>query len=647
MTNKSKTVWEILESNAKFMEVYNKYNQSIGNSLSRLGHQKHDVQGRERELETLTGILERPITPVAVLIGEAGSGKSALVEEFVKQVDEGRLESVKGRRYFVVSLRIGNLKALGTDKLQSAITGMLNNLHKLEKLAQKCTGDPKVRICLFIDEMHMLVTIFGPGTKIGGDLMKDVLARSPISVITATTRREFDATVAVDAPFKERFKEIEIQQLPKPIIMEICKNWWATQAKGYEPLPEIIYDKIIDANAIYRSSSAEPRKTLDILEDLVSLKRRKPGMPITTRSVDKIFKDRFGINLAINFDADEIFEKVRQRVKGQGLALYELQKALKTVAFGLDPDPNKPIMTLLLSGSTGSGKTETTKALEEALYPGQHMLVNINMPDYKNPNLEPEFRKRLGEIVRHQPNSIILLDEFEKASEVLMDSMLAILDEGRVNFEVTNREGQAELHSQSLRNTIIIATTNAGHQVFQNFAQFAQNNDAYAVDSTSKAEYEQLRKSLENFLKADGYRPEMLGRFNRIIPYRSLSENVLVKIAESGVQKMIQKFKDVKGINLHLRVPSGQWPVEDGSFVESSDIAAFVATIRAKSDDSTAGGARAIKRELESSVKDTLIDEVMKYPNTTDFEIYVSHDSRLYDKGASSTEGGIVVNALN
>lgn len=642
--NQSKNVWERLQANPTFMTAFNKYNQSIGEALTILKTQKHDIQGRKKEAEMLSGILERPLTPVAILVGPAGVGKTALVEDFTKKINEGRLQTVNNRKYFTVALRIGYLKALGTDKLQAAITGLLDQLFKLEHLAQTVLNDKNVKIILFIDEVHMLVTIFGPGTKIGGDLMKDVLARSPIRVITATTRREYDATIAVDEPFKERFKEVEMNELPKPVVMTILKNWWQSHASFLNQPDDLIFEKIIDANAAYRASQAEPRKSLDILEDLVSYEIRNKRK-VTPQIVDKIFRDRFAIELSFDFNADTVFENVKNRVKGQQIALYELKRGLRSVSYQVEPQSNRPLMTLLLTGPTGVGKTETTKAIAEVLYPGEDVLVNINMPDYKELSMEPAFRKRLGEIVRHNPRAIVLLDEFEKANPSLLDALLAILDEGIVNFEVTNREGQQETHKQSLRNTIIIATTNAGSEIFQDFAKFSQNNDGYALDNKAKVEYEQLKKSLENHLKSIGFKPEMLGRFNRIIPYRGLTQNILVNIAESSLEKLASHFLKTKGIVLRFPVKQ-DWPTDVG-YVYSSDVANYIATIRVKSDDPSSGGARGVRRAIESNVRDEIIEYILDHQDSTVFDVTVSKDSRLYDIGAQHSKGGIIINARN
>lgn len=963
MTQPYVSVWKRLEKQPRFMNAFNNYNSMCGNAFVRLKEQKHDIQGRDKESAMLVRIMERPLTPIASLIGPAGVGKSALVEDFVKRVGRGEIQSLPGREYFVVSLRIGNLKTLGNDKLQAVMSNMLDEMSKLEKIAQEVLQNKKIRLILFIDEFHMLVTIFGPGTKIGGDLMKDVLARASVKVITATTRKEFDSTIAVDEPFKERFKEIELNELPTHVVLDICKNWWQSNVPKL-PMPnDQLIMKVLNANKAFRAQQAEPRKSLDIMEDLVA-SMLVTQRPVTEDVIDEIFKDRFHINLNLDFDADGIFANVKKRVKGQALALYELQRALRAVAFQLDKNPNKPIMTLLLTGSTGTGKsllnsilipspisetgyirmgdikvgdyvydrkgrptkvlgvfpqgprevfeikftdgrkiladgehlfsyytakqklkydnnqykngvpnfktnsvnellelgvttqeangqskvkfylpmneavertpkefnlqpyelgtllsdsyfdndklseipelincdshdkfipndyklgsieqrwnlikglfdadgniandksfdvtyasiseklisdiqevlwslgvmstivddneqsgytlqiksqsnekyrffslprkleicdlaekqdahkkrikkfnfvgiesitklstkedmtcilvdnnehlflagrehivthnTETTKAICETLYPGENVLQNFNMPDYKLESAEPAFRKKLGETVRHQPNSVILLDEFEKGSDAIKDSMLAILDEGIVNFEVENREGQVEIHKVSLRNTIVIATTNAGHEVFQNMAEFAQDNDGFSLSNTAKSQYEQLRNSLNNHLKMVGFKPEMLGRFDRIIPYRNLTENVMIEICDAIIDNYFDKLLKLKGIKIE-RVPKVE-AVINNKRVLVNDLSAFITKIRAHSEDSTAGGARELKRAIKNDIEDPIIDAVLDNPGKKHFRVYVSKQSRLFDPGASDTKGGIVIDVLD
>ena len=289
--------------------------------------------------------------------------------------------------------------------------------------------------------------------------------------------------------------------------------------------------------------------------------------------------------------------------------------------------------------------TETTKAICETLYPGENVLQNFNMPDYKLESAEPAFRKKLGETVRHQPNSVILLDEFEKGSDAIKDSMLAILDEGIVNFEVENREGQVEIHKVSLRNTIVIATTNAGHEVFQNMAEFAQDNDGFSLSNTAKSQYEQLRNSLNNHLKMVGFKPEMLGRFDRIIPYRNLTENVMIEICDAIIDNYFDKLLKLKGIKIE-RAPKVEAVINNKRELVN-DLSAFITKIRARSEDSTAGGARQLKRAIKTDIEDPIIDTVLDNPGKKHFRVYVSKQSRLFDPGASDTKGGIVIDVLD
>ena len=192
------------------------------------------------------------------------------MEEFGKQLNSGKFETHTEYKYLLVALRLGTLASLGHNELQSRLSTLFDDVGKLETKAQDVLGDENIRLVLFMDEVHMLVTIFGPGTKVGGDVMKDVLARSPIRVIAATTRREYDSTIAVDKPLSERFKQIEMQELPGEIVEKIIANWWEKVAPDLDPVDLNLVRKVIEANAMYRSDSAEPRKSLDIMEDLVS-----------------------------------------------------------------------------------------------------------------------------------------------------------------------------------------------------------------------------------------------------------------------------------------------------------------------------------------------------------------------------------------
>lgn len=645
------SLWEKLSDTTTragqtFMPKYNALNEKLGHALGQLREQPQDIQGRDKEIALLHAVLERPKTPVALLLGQAGVGKTALVEEYAKQLNSGNYDTHVGYKYLLVTLRLGTLASLGKDKLQTQLSTLLDDLHHLEGVAQVALNDPKIRLVLFMDEMHMLVTIFGAGTKVGGDVMKDALARSPIRVITATTRREYDTTIAVDKPLSERFKQIEMHELPPDVVVEIIKDWWAKVAPDCPPVDEAVIRKIIDANAMYRSDSAEPRKSLDIMEDLVSYCRRT-GEKAGEEQVNEIFMRRYSISLKFDVDADAVYEEIASRIYGQPHALAVLKRLLRAMVFQLDATSNRPMATALFTGPTGVGKTETAKAIADSLYPGQPVLLNLNMPDYSTIADDARFRKNLGEFVRHTPNAVVLLDEVEKCVDTVKNSLLSILDEGVVHFDTVNREGMVETNFVSLRNTIVIATTNAGSGVFDDDAKFSQREvmSYGANEDVEAAEVDQLMSALRVNLIANGWKPELLGRFSRIIPYRSLSSDIIVQIAENGLRSLFKKFYLQRGITIEMDEPK-QW-AEDTWNQYTTDVALYVGLVKNRATDSKAGGARAVKREIESSVTDAIVDAVMDNPECKHFHIGVSRDNEIYSPGAMRTKGGIVVNAVN
>lgn len=641
--------WDDAMQHTHIKKAFDSLNKSTAKSLELLDSNTHPIEGRDEEIKMLYALLERPITPVAALLGQAGVGKTALVKELVRQVNNQELSSSLGVEYLVMSLRLGSLSSLPSNLLQATLSSLLFNIHAIEKLINAVYQTDNIRIILFIDEVHMLVTIFGPGTKIGGDVLKDVLTETPIRVIAATTRKEYDSTIAVDQPLAERFKAIEMQELDTQIVKRICKTWWSSVASDCPALSDEIIDRVLIANKMYRSSSAEPRKSLDILEDFVSYCRRT-SLPITNDVVNDIFETRFEINLEFDVDPDEVYHAITDRVKGQPYAMYQWRRLLRSMTFDLDPSSGRPIFTALLTGPTGVGKTETCKALESALYPGKPVLLYLNMPDFNRSSDEARFRRRIGEFVRHVPSAIILMDEFEKAHVDTRDSMLSILDEGVVNFDVENREGRVEVHSISLRNTIVIATTNAGHEVFQNDAKFSSgmsdvDADELHNDEAARSEIETLEKALRSDLIANNFRPEMLNRFDRIIPYRALTNKTFITIAERQIESIKEQFKVLYDIEIVTNPPQ-QWGKHMHS-AYATDLAAYITFIKAQAHDTSSGGARSIIREVKTHVYDTIVNALFENKGAKKLKVEVTKNSRLYEYGQSQSAGGVIAYAID
>lgn len=614
---------------AAWMRDFQTYDDSLAGAIGRIRTQPQDIRGRERELDLLRGILERPVTKIALLLGAAGVGKTALVEEFVKRANAGHISGdMIDVAYLPMSLNLGQLSTLPRNELQGALSTLFERLAGFERSAQEALSDGRVRVLLFIDEIHAVVTIFGEGTKIGGDVMKASLARSAIRVVGATTRREYDSTIAVDEPLAQRFKVIELNELSPDVVREVALDWWGKVAPDCPPLSDDVIDLVIRSNRDYRPAEAEPRKTLDILEDMVAVCRRY-GRAATRADVVRDFSDRLNIHVDSDFDAGAVYESVRSGVIGQPWALNRLRLGLYGVKFRERANANQPILTLLMTGPTGVGKTETTKRIAAGLWPGQAVLFPVNMTDYATAATEPAFRKVVGERVRHVPNSVVLLDEIDKADGSVLNAFLSILDEGMVYFDVENREGRMERHSASLRDAVVVATTNAGAQVFEDDAKYGrkESRDSRQVDDSELTDAEVsevngLMTTLRENLIANGFRPELLGRFDMILPYRALTEKASRAIIRGKIERMTQEFRDRNGIELVLSDPVRWHPRQFGGV--DRDLVLFVAYKRAMIRDSNSGGARALDREITQNVFDVIVSAVaIEHPGYRRYRVSV------------------------
>ena len=621
----------------------------MGGSLESMYDEGIELLGREEELYTLTILMNRRKTRTALLLGDAGTGKTALAEEWHQR------QVAKGENIYMYSLNIGMLgsgNSAGRDEkslMISRLETMVDRLGNFEKFIQQF--EPDAQLVLFIDEVHKVVSTFGAGDKVGGDTLKRSLGRGGIRIIAATTRLEYDQYIASDGPLARRFKNLELTELSFEHNVSILKSWNKSYYPDDEQLdPELneeanaVYEHIVRSNKLYRETQAEPSASLDVLETVMSYRVTDPDQfPFNISLANKAFREMYDIELDFSANYDQIFSTLENRVKGQPMMLWSLDRVIKRMMYPLEPS-SRPRATMLMVGSSGTGKTETVKSLAEGMYGDETNIINISMTDYSEEGSGTSFRTRLGTAIFHQPSSIILFDELEKASTEVQLLLLPILDEGVVTYPVVSRDGSRTDRQVSLRNTIVVATSNAGADLFADQAKYARR----PISSGNVNEYgEELethwRKSeaqLHEALQHEGFRPELLGRFrDGIIPYAALPTEVSIEIVEAQIAKMIQLFEEI--YNVEIQLPPRRNYAKYGYDYDIDGITGYVVITRRNESDSNDGGARRLLRTIDQDVRGAITNAIADNPGTTSFALKTNGKNVFESEGESPDAGRI------
>lgn len=628
-------------------EFFVKLNKELGGALESLPEQPHEVVGRVTEMHDLELLLERPRTPIALILGEAGTGKTALVESYMKKMRK------QGKKIYLFSLSIGALASDGLELLQKRMEQLMPNLKSYQDALRQ--EEPGAEVVLFIDEVHTVISIFGKGSKVGGDLLKRSLARKYVKVITATTRVEYDTYIATDEPLDRRFKPLELNEVNFEQTVLILRNWLDTYADTASDVAEKISSQVSDellsevvrANKLYREHLAEPAKSIDILESMIA-KHKVDKVPFDHSMVADIFSHQYNINLDTIANIENIENELVNSIIGQPLAVYNVTMMIRRMIAGIDrlKNKNQAKATMLYTGSTGVGKTEMAKAIARSLYNDESKLFIINMPDFKTIESEALFRRKLGNHIKHDPSAIVLFDEFEKAGTDTLDAMLSILDEGRVSFTEKSWDDRVIYETVSLRNAIIIATTNAGANMFDDTNRYGQiskisnqeNLNEYTDDL--RREWKKKSNEINQALIGEKIKPEILGRFNRIIPFLPLSEATMLEIAHKELMKTKKILEQGLGITLRTK-PKEEWHY--GTNFYADELSMFLVFDNASQEDSKSGGARAIKNLVETEFEEAVITALIEYPDVKSFDVTLNDKAGFLRDSNTTGEGEIVV----
>lgn len=557
------------------------------------------VIGRNKEIQEACEILARRTKNNPVLVGDAGVGKTAVVEGLAQAIVNGDVPAaIKNKE--IISIDISGLEA-GTQYRGSFEENIQNLVNEVKEAGN---------IILFFDEIHQILgagsTGDGQGSKGLADILKPALSRGELTVIGATTQDEYRNTILKNAALARRFNEVKVNApsaedtfkilqgirdlyekhhnviLPDDVLKAAVD--FSVQYIPQRSLPDKAIDlvdvtaahlaaqhPVTDVNAVEREIEEEKAKQeaaaakedyeaalnakvrIEKLEKKIANHAEDHKVTATVNDVAESVERMTGIPVSQMGATDierlkDMGNRLQTKVIGQDKAVEAVARAIRRNRAGFD-EGNRPIGSFLFVGPTGVGKTELAKQLALDMFGTKDAIIRLDMSEYSDRTAVSKLigttagyvgyddnSNTLTERVRRNPYSIVLLDEIEKADPQVITLLLQVLDDGRLT------DGQG--NTVNFKNTVIIATSNAGF--------------GYEANLTEDADKPELMDRLKPY-----FRPEFLNRFNAVIEFSHLSKEDLSKIVDLMLVE-VNKTLSKKDIDLAVSEAAKEYMTEEG-----------------------------------------------------------------------------------
>jgi len=493
------------------------------------------VFGRSREIETIIDILGRKNSNNPMIIGPAGSGKTAIVEAVALRQKDGLLPGIE-----IWELRLSSLIG-GTEyrgSLEKRISELLDFVNK-----------NKERIIVFIDEIHLLCS---SGNDTVANMLKPALSRGNFPLIGATTTDEFNKFIAKDPAMERRFSIVKVEEPKNEELLTIVMNA-AKTLENYHKVTfggENFIKAAITLSDRYISGKSQPDKVLSLLDTLGSIMKRERRTSADTGDLVFLVSNQTGIppeNLLIDTAkiVNTLPEVLDSSIVGQKSAKERISRIFAR-KFSNKP-VGKPLASMIFAGPTGTGKTETAKKLASFLFGSPDRMVVFDMSEFQEPHsvskligAPPGYSGhdeggKLTEAFRREPYQLLLLDEIEKADPKVLTVFLQILEEGRI----TDTRGFTADMSES----IVIMTTNLGAELFS-----AGRVGFGEADSSARAA--EIINKIEGFLS-----PELVNRVDDIVLFKPFTQEDFVKLAGVAFNETLKKVNTMENCSLSIEDP--------------------------------------------------------------------------------------------
>jgi negative regulator of genetic competence ClpC/MecB len=515
--------------------------------LAANGKLNHAI-GRDKEVKRVLQILARSTKNNPVLVGEPGTGKTAIAEEMAIRLLNGQ-----------VPPDLAELKLYSLDF--SSIKSLPDAVGVMKSILEEATNDPS--LVLFIDEIHMLISTCNCSDNDIANLLKPAMARGEIKIFGATTLDEY-RRIERDPAFERRFQKVIVDEPDIESAIEILKGAKAKyEAYHNVSISDEVCESAVNLSARYITNRRLPDKAIDLIDEAAANLRIEGGQrrEMVVNDIMKVVTAWTGIPVD-DMDANDterlqnIEQELYASVVGQNKAVKAVSDAIRRSRMGLG-DADRPIGSFLFLGTTGTGKTELCKAIAKFLFKDPNQMVRIDMSEYQQEHsahrlfgsppgyVGYEQGGQLTEAVHRKPFSVVLFDEIEKAHHKIYETLLQVLDDGRM----TDGQGQ----TVDFKNTIIVMTSNMGQQNILKTLCGRQASDEEIKRCTDDV-MQQLRQRVA---------PEFINRIDNIVMFMPLSKDDVAKIAEINLKKEQKKLQD-KNISIIIEQPVVRFIVEHG-----------------------------------------------------------------------------------
>ena len=547
---------------------------------------------KDDAIEALFATYEDPVVSNAILLAPPGTGKTTLMKGLAYQ-DKKHIYLEAELSEMITGLRDNAEMGLVVKNLFNEIAEFGKEYH--------------VKIVIFVDEFHQLIDY----SPVVAEAFKPVLAESGrrgLRLVVATTYEEFRRNIMPNQALTERLQRVSLPQPRYEDVMNALDSLAKEEKISVDRRMRELFDTIYNVTEQYMPAANQPRKSVLTFSRMIGYHRahkRKFGYDLLAYTL------RTGQNIEIDMrvDLSGMEEYMRANIFDQDEAVNSFTDSVAMSVMKMNED-DKPRGSWLLLGPTGVGKTELVKQAADYLFNDPNAFVRFDMTEYVNTDSVDRFRQLVTARLWEYPFSILLFDEIEKANGNVVRLLMQILDDGRlvdVNDRVVN-----------FSNAYIFGTSNLGSEIFESASQYGSKSRSYERN---------VKKSITETSKDGGFPPELVNRFDTIVPFNPLSRETMIKLLYAKARKLLNKFYKQHGVKVII-----------GPRVLDQYLGHDILD-----DDTEAGAGRQVNRVLRDYITKPVSTYIYYHPKERNIHVELSGETVYGNKGIIDSTAEIII----